>query len=266
MTWLILAIFGGRIQHYASYPRRGVWNGMLTVKKTLSKNIQAPMVYRVLLPLLVRPLLKRGWSLENAYEFARVGLLWVALLVTADYWGWQITILWLLLAMSAQIYDTWCYTGEMIGITTALMGNPYLAILGTIPHGMSRETVLINGFVYFLATKDFAGAAVVQLCAFAVYLAVRSMQGEHKLYCNRWMIKENIRQLTQKPVEPSIFHAPYMNLIIIVLALLGAFLMGDIGWTVPVLLAATLTMGKINEYRLQIPLMPFVAVALIWLL
>jgi len=249
-----------------SVPRRGIWNGMLTVKRTLAKNHKAPMVYRVLLPYLIRPLLKRGWELEDAYEFARVGLLWACLVVTADYWGWQVTVLWLLLAMSAQIYDTWCYAGEMIGITTALMGNPWLAIMGTVPHGLSRETVLINGFVYWLATGDVWGAVLVTLCAAAVLLAVRAEQGEHELYCDRFQIKQNIKMLLKRPDMPVVFHAPYLNIIIIILSLLGAYMMGRVGWMVPVMLAATLTMGKLNEYRLQIPLMPFAAVALLRML
>jgi len=266
MAWLILAIFAGRIQHYTSFPRRGVWNGYYTVKKTLAKNIQAPMVYRVLLPYLVKPLLKRGMELDDAYELVRVGLLWAALVVVNDYWGITVTLLWLVLMLSAQIYDTWCYTGEMIGITAALMGNPWLAILGTIPHGLSRETVLINGFVYWLATGDIWGAALVTLCALAMFLVVRVEQGEHKLYCDRWQIRQNVKMLFEHPISPVIFHAVYLNIGVIVLSFIGAYMLGPIGWLVPVLLCATLTMGKLNEYRLQIPLMPFAAVALLRML
>lgn len=267
----LLALFAARVQHYATLPRRSRWNGYNTIQGTLDKNIDAPMVYRVLLPIIVTGL-RRVMDAQNAYETARALLLWLALVCVNMVWGWQVAVLWLVFVMSAQIYDTWCYTGEVIGISLALSGDPALAVIGVVAHGMSRETVLINGFVYWLATGDALGGILLSGAAAAVFHGVRLVQGRHPLYCDRFQLRANWELLTfqrqsiRNQFEPGLMYAPYLNLIVIALALMGAWLSGPIGWAVPAIVATTVTMGKINEYRLQIAVMPWAAIAVIHLL
>ena len=263
--YLILAIFAARLQNIVNQPRRGGWNGFLTVKPTIEKRIQAPMRYRVLIPWLM----KRNPTSITLYEFWRVILLWIALLCVASYWGSVVAVIWLVFVMSAQIFDTWCYTGETIGITLALMGNPIGAVLGIFIHGMSRETVLINGFVYWLATGDIIGGALLTVFAFAVFYGVRWYQGHADLYCNRWAIKKNVnyifmRESTRsKEADTLLFYAPYLHLALIALSFYGAYLTGKIGLTVPVMVLASVTMAKLNEFRLSIPVAVWAAYAIV---
>lgn len=220
------------------------------------------MRYRVLLPYLT---VLTKIDLPNSYEIWRTIMLWLAMMAVAGQWGFSIAVLWLVFVMSAQIWDTWCYTGEAIGISLALSGNPFAALAGILVHGMSRETVLLNGFIYWLATGDVVTGIVLTFAAVAVYLFVRLYQGIKPLYCDRFLLKQNIEQL-KKPTEPFIFYAPYINLIAIALALFGAILSGSIGWAVPVLVSANVIMGKIDEYRLQIAVAPWIGLALLELL
>jgi len=257
--WLVLAILAARIQYYATKPRRSFFNGIMTIPATLKKKIDAPMNYRVLMPYLVKATPRM--SHENSYEIWRVILLWASLVCVNAAWGASIAFLWLIFVMSAQIHDTWCYTGEAIGISLCLLGNPYLAALGIVLHGLSRETVLITGFVYWLATGDVVTSVYLGALSLAVFFGVRIFQGEKPLYCNRFMIAENIKML-RKPKEPFILYAPYINLIVIFLALVGAYLSGRIGWVVPVILGASVTMGRIDEYRLQIAVAPWIGLAI----
>jgi len=263
-VYLILAIFAATLQNIVNQPRRGHWNGFLTVKAIIEKRIQAPMRYRVLIPWLM----KRSPTSLTMYEFWRVILLWVALLCVASYWGGVVAVIWLVFVMSAQIFDTWCYTSETIGITLALMGNPIGAALGIFVHGLSRETVLINGFVYWLATGDVAGGLALSALAFAVFYGVRWYQGHADLYCDRFRILDNIHYLLlkkstrAKEADTLLFYAPYLHVILIALSLYGAYLTGRIGFVVPVMVLASVTMGKMNEYRLSLAVAVWAAYAI----
>ena len=250
----ILVLFAATLQNIVNQPRRGSWNGVLTVSGTLDKSIQAPMVYRVLVPFLMR----RNPKSLNTYEFIRLVLLWVSLLCVSAYWGASTAVVWLVFVMSAQIFDTWCYTGEAIGVTMALLGNPIGALLGTFIHGLSRETVLINGFVYFLATGDFLWSVAITVFSLTVFFGVRLYQGKHPLYCERIMLKHNISFLLKqestrsKESDVPLFYSPYLNMILIAVSLYGAYLSGYIGLVVVVYVACTFTFGKVNEYRLNL--------------
>ena len=264
--YLILAILAARIMHITTKYRRGVYNGFITIEATLKKNTSAPMVYRLLIPHLTKffPSLPLVWR----YEFWRTLLLWLALLLVSQYWGLAIALIWLLFVMSAQVYDTWCYTSETIGLTLALMGDPFAAAIGIFVHGMSRETVLINGFVYWLATGDAVGGICLTLWAGAVFGYVRVKQGKHKLYCDRFPPRRNWKILTREE-QPTVegdfvpfFYGAWINVGMSLVALYGAYLVGRIGWFVPVMIAMNFAMAKANEYRLLIPVATFAAVAL----
>ena len=251
---ILLSLFAATLQNIVNQPRRGNWNGFLTVKRTLDKSIQAPMVYRVLVPFLMR----RNPKSLTLYDSIRLVLLWIALLCVSAYWGSTTAFVWLVFVMSAQIYDTWCHTGEAIGVTMALMGLPVGALLGTFIHGLSRETVLLNGFIYFVATGDILWSAIIAAFSACVFFGVRWYQGKHELYCERVMIKHNIKYLLKqekpsgKEADIPLFYAPYLNVILIAVSLYGAYLSGWVGLVVPLYVAATFTFGKINEYRLNL--------------
>jgi hypothetical protein len=265
MVWFVVAVLVARVQHYATLPRRGQYNGIETMEATLNRTAKAPMVYRVLMPYLVKitPL-----DDENAYELWRTLLLWGALLSVYSVWGVSATLFYAVFVASAQIYDTWCYNGETIGIHTALLGVPALAIVGILLHGTSRETVLINGFVYWLATGDILGGLALSAFAMLIFYAVRKAQGKREMYCDRFVYKDNWKLLRKKidPIrlfpEPHIIYSPYITLIAIALVLFGAYHVGIVGLFVLPFILANVTMGKINEYRLYIALSPFVWVAL----
>ena len=113
-----------------------------------------------------------------------------------------------------------------------------------------------------------AGGLALSALAFAVFYGVRWYQGHADLYCDRFRILDNIHYLLlkkstrAKEADTLLFYAPYLHVILIALSLYGAYLTGRIGFVVPVMVLASVTMGKMNEYRLSLAVAVWAAYAI----
>lgn len=257
MIELILAICLSRIQYISGrFNEKAIWNGYGSIESTLNKTADAPMAYRVLLPWIFG--LMNGNLIER-YEIIRFALMWIMLLSVNLVWGLPVMLVFCVLLTATLWYNYWDFMPEVIGITLAMSGNIYLALFGIIIHAMSRETFIIDAPVFVMVSNNWLAGYLLLFVAVYVYLIVRYIQGEHPLYCKRWMITDNYKMIIT-PIRPYLLYAPYISIGLCALALSGAWIYGQwVGLLVPVMVIAGLTMARINETRVFTSVLPFAA-------
>jgi len=249
---LCLALCLARVQFLSARSMNSRWNGLGVVAAVRAKDIDAPMVYRVLVPWLIgkQPTMAKYQALQVTFI---TGALYSVFLA----WGLPVMLVTAILLTCTFFFDYWDWAVELIGFSLALVSLP-LALIGVFLHGLSRETAPLAGLVYALHFRDVWGGLLVSLLGFAVLQFVRFVQGAHPLYCDRWMWRRNLQEL-KKPRMGS----PYFSLGLSVLALAGAWLAGWDGLIVPVILGAGWLMAVAAETRVFIPAIPFAALALL---
>jgi len=126
-------------------------------------------------------------------------------------------------------------------------------------HGLSRETAPLPGLVYALHFRDVWGGLLIAAVGFTVLQFVRLVQGTHPLYCDRWMVRRNLRELRGLKLG-SLFSVG-----VSVLSLLGAWGRLD-GFIVPVILGAGWSMAVAAETRVFLPAIPYAAAFLVGVL
>ena len=266
MFWFFIAFLLERVQLSIGIGRYGSkWNcGIGTISNTLNKNTASPMVYRVLIPWIIgaieriSPRAKR-WRLE-IYEILKIVLLGTALWLIAWVWGWQVALIMAVLLPITFRSDYWDWSVELIGLSLGMTGDPLLASIGILLLGLSKETAPIVAIVFYSVTLD-APMTLVLLAIYGLeYAALRWIQGNHKLYCDRWMIKKNLKDLKGLiQMRPAFLHDLSMTLIITGLAIV-AMLQFPAGWIViPVILAAGWSLAIAQETRVFVIVFPFIA-------
>lgn len=258
LVTLLLAVCLSRVQYLVSRGNmKARFNGFGAIPTVQDKTADAPMVYRVLVPWLLG---KR--ATVATYNALQAILMWGALYSLFLAWGTPVMLLCAVLFTVTFYFDYWDWTAEIIGFSLALVSLP-LAILGVVIHGLSRETAPLCGLVFALRFMDPAGGAVIALTGLAVLLIVRMVQGEHKLYCKRWMWQENLAMLQGGQVITGKWSI-YYSLGLCGLAAAGSTGRLD-GLIVPVLTMAGWGMAKANETRVFAALVPYAA-SFLWLL
>jgi len=247
---LLFALCLARAQYLAGkFNMRAKWNGYGAIESIQNKTADAPMAYRVLIPWLIgKPTLAK-------YEAFQIALITAALYSVYLAWGVPVMLVAGLLLTITFFYDYWDWTPEMIGLSLALVSFP-AAMLGVVLHGMSRETAPLVGVAYALHSGDWLGGVVIAYAGFAVLWMVRKIQGKHPLYCDRWMITRNWKEL--KAGKP----ASLISVGVSALALVGAWTRID-GLVVPVLLVAGWTMAVSSETRVFSAVLPYAAAFLV---
>lgn len=253
---LILAVCLHRIQYLATrHNMKSHWNGYGSIAGVCDKSTEAPMVYRVLVPMLVG----RNASAKK-YEAVRFLLILAALVSVYAAWGRDVMIVTAGLLTVTFYFDYWDWCAEIIGLSLALVSLP-LALAGVVIHGLSRETAPLAGLVYALHFRDPLGGAIVALLGVAVLLTVRAVQGEHKLYCKRVMWKENLAMLRGGQVITGQWSV-YYSVLVSLLALAGAWGKLD-GLVVPAIVGAGWAFAKANETRVFAAALPYAAAFLV---
>lgn len=286
--WFLISLLANRLQYHA-VKKRTVWNGYLTIDGTLDKSLPAPLVYRVLMPWLVVPCERLGLSRENSYALWKVVFLWIGLVSIHAAWGFWVALIFVVLSEATQIFDTWCYAPEAIGVSAAMLGNPALAFIAVIIHGLSRETVFILPLIYYLRTGDGLTALLLLGVACAVTILLIRVQGSHDRYTNRqipgeyrrnlarykntWIagtiteVERNWRWIVEAKNykfkgEPALYNSVYMHMIVIVFALWGATMTGAVGWAVPLMACLGFWPVISSEIRTNTWLYPWAALGL----
>jgi len=266
MFWFFIAFLLERVQLSIGIERYGSkWNcGIGTISNTLRKNAPAPMVYRVLIPWIigfiewVLPKAKQ-WRLE-IYEILKIMLLGIALWLIAWVWGWQVALITAVVLPITFRSDYWDWTVELIGLSLGMTGEPLLAMIGILLLGLSKETAPIVAIVFYSVTLDAPMTVVLLMLYGLEYAILRQIQGNHKLYCDRWMIKKNLKDLKGLILmRPVFLHDLSMTLTVTGLAIV-AMLQFPAGWIViPVILAAGWSLAIAMETRIFVIVFPFIA-------
>lgn len=250
MTYLLLFLFSvclARAQYMAAGKNIGArWNGYGAIDGVLDRTAQAPMVYRVLIPWLIG----RNKSIGK-YELWQTILIFASLLSLYLVYGISTLLLTLPFFIMTFWYDYWDWTLEIVGFTLAMTSLP-LAAFGVVLFSLSRETAPLAGVVYALHSGDYAGGAILVLGSLAILLVVRVIQGEHELYCDRWMWRVNWELLKGGSA------GAWLSVLLCVLGFLGAWGRPEFLVT-PVIVAAGWLMAKGNETRVFVALAPYAA-------
>lgn len=250
MIYFILLIFSICLS-YAQYKiaRFNIgskWNGYGVIEGVVSKNIQAPMVYRVLVPWIIGKN-KTLWK----YELCQTILIYCSLLSIYIAWNTLIVLISVILLTLTFWYDYWDWNIELIGFMFGLMSLP-LALLGVILLGMSRETAPLIGLIYILHSHDYLGGSILILTSILILIGVRMIQGKHDLYCKRFMIVENWNLLKNYNVQA------WLSVLLCTLGIIGAWNRPEF-IIVPVITILGMTMAKINETRVFVGVVPYAA-------
>lgn len=269
LFWLLLAWVTDRVQLSMCARNYGApWNGVGAIDRVLAKTALAPMAYRVLMPWLVGLVERiyphaRSWRIEGVYEPLKI------LMMAWAFWGCELAIgregalLVIVLLSTTYLYDYWSWAPEMAALAFALSGNLPLAIVGAVLGALSKpETALLAPLTYLFVTWDWLGAVLIGAAVVIPWAGVRLWAGQHKLYCERWTWRKNLRcvQVWHKN-HPVYFGSIVMSGLLSVLTL-GVVVTGRGGpaWPVPLLLlGAGWTMALVNETRVLAPLLIWIA-------
>lgn len=268
-VWMFLAFCLERVLLVVARDNYGAqWNGAGAISGVIQRSTQAPMIYRVLVPWFSYLLRQAGMPLLNAYELVKILLTGFALWAVELAWGPVVALGVLAILPVTFLYDYWDWAGELLGLSLCLTGDFWLALVGVWVWGLSRDTVLLAGLAYYLATGDWIGGFAVFSGSVIMYAALRLVQGNKDSYCKLIWIKDNwqaIKNLRQAE-RPWWMGATIISLALIVIALGAAWFTGPIGLMVPVLVAAGLVFGRIEETRVFTSIVPWVGYAAIRLL
>jgi hypothetical protein len=177
---------GARVSEYCGY-------GAIT--GTLRRDNPAPMRYRVLVPwlmkLVYRIVCRRPVGVAH-YQVLKGALLAAALVAVQAIIGTPGMLLLAVLIASTLEFDYWDSYAELLGLALVLSGNLWLAGLGALLWGLSRETAALAPIIAYTAHGWPAG--LVTCAAPVTMLAVRLYQGQAQLYCRRFMLFEIVRR------------------------------------------------------------------------
>jgi len=190
MMAIVVAVVLGALEWRAVRANMGAeWNGYGAMLGTLRRDNAAPMRYRVLVPWVLVGLAKvfRFRITPAHYQVAKVALLAGALAVAEALLGMTGMLALAVLVAATFEFDYWDCYAELLGAGLVLSGSPWMAALGGLVWGLSRETAMIAPVLGLLAGGPWCGlAAGLGPVALA---AVRLVQGRTSLYCERWELK-----------------------------------------------------------------------------
>lgn len=261
MIWLLAALALDRVQLlvadrnncYAPSPYRSGYGAIDLVN---SKKAFSPMAYRVLVPWLIA-ILERlfhtpiKWRLTLWYEPIKIMIMAVAL------WGCSLAIgpvgallvgcMWCVTFWT----DYWDGYIEIAALAFAMTGRIELAVVGAVMLGLSRETAPLVGLTYFLVTGDFGSSLCLFTVSFSILSAVRICVGDKKLYCSRWMWRQNIIDLKAFFCNRPWFISENAFSVYVTLAIFLLPVYGDPGWQIAAILVIMgWLMGRAAEVRI----------------
>lgn len=198
LVYLVIAIVLERVQLLIgrnSY--HSIYNGFGAIDSVAERKADAPMSYRVLVPIIVYWTKKLIPTRPLSYIYEPIKVLSIfALLVVSHYViGVTATLIFSVLVVSTFYFDYWDWVFECIGIVCALSGDPMIFMIGALLWALSKETAMLSPFIFLAVTQNltvFLGGLILVI---VVMFAVRQWVGKRKLYCERFMFRKNISDL-----------------------------------------------------------------------
>ncbi len=243
------------------------WNGYGAVAGVLSRDSDAPMRYRVLVPWLMRVC---RCSSVVLYQVMKVLLLAGALVVAERLLGTAGTLTLAVLVATTFEFDYWDCYAELLGVGLILWGGEIgdwrLAAAGGVVWGLSRETAAVAPVLGWLAGGWWIGVAA--LAGPVAMGVVRVVQGRAGLYCERWTLRAyNARDLRlsaeRRDVGPwySILWTVVTVGLVVLDARVTTGVMARTAGMAGVWLAAGWLMGRARETRVFLPCALWMAAA-----
>lgn len=246
---------------------KSIYNGFGALQNVVNLEADAPMAYRVLVPVIHGWLMRLKALQEQRYLVYTLlkGALWVwALVMVEAAIGTRGALLVAAIIAATFHFEYWDAAVELGAIGAALTGRPELILIGAALQGLSRpETLPLVVLTAFLCGGWYAGA-VALIMGGALALAVRVRVGYREMYCARWMFQQNLKDvrslLRNSPAHLSEIAAA---LVITVATVTAVIISATVAGIVPVLyLVAGWTMGRAAESRVFTPCLIWIGMVL----
>ena len=236
-----------------------VYNGLGAVTGVLKRDTNAPMVYRVLAAWMMVGLQKLRIRKLESYEIVKFACNFYALYAVWLVWGFDTVILVAMVLPVTFLYDYWDWAIEIGSIGLGMTGQLDLAIVGVILLALSRESFPLVALAYGLVTFDGLGAGMVLFAGAGVFVLLRLVQGEHKLYCKRFMWRDNLQSIRAIATGRVWLLSDVLVSLVIMAAGVAYVVMLQPGWPVVALLVVLgFAAGRIQETRVFASILPFV--------
>jgi len=270
LLWAFLVAFCfERAEFMMTFANMGAMvNGFGAIDITNNRQAAAPMAYRVLVPWLVGFFEKifhvPAEGRVDVYTFLRLLLVTLAFFGVAQAWGLAVMVVTAFLLLLTVKFDYWSWAAELAGISLAMTGDLTLAVLGTIVHGFSRETVFLVPLAYYCKTSDLGGTFVLGSLSAAIFFFIRLAVGGRRLYCDRFMFKANLSGLQKLLKQAPIFYGDSLLAVLISAAAVVSIASLPTGWPIPLaLLGAGWVLAKADETRVFSAVLPWIAIFLV---
>lgn len=264
MIWFAFAFLIERVQVVITGKNYGArWNGYGAINGTINKTADAPMVYRVLVPWIIGALERIHPRVKlcrlEIYEALKIILIGLAFWSINRAWNFNTAILVAAILPITFRFDYWDWSAELAGVAMAMTGEVPLAIIGATIAGLSKETAPLVPLAYLSVTGDVPIAVILMFYVGILWVLIRMVQGEHKLYCDRWMVKRNLQELKRWKSKPVFLSDMAMSIAITVLAII-AMLHFQPGWIIPLaIIGAGWTLAVGAETRIFVVALPWIA-------
>lgn len=245
-----------------------IYNGIGAADAVVKRDIKAPMAYRVLVPWLMSVIEKiTGAKRIIIYEILKWILNSVVLYSIYYVYGMNVMFVSAILFLVTFKYDYWDWAPEVIGVMFAISGNVYLAVIGGVLHGLSRETALIVPAAFFLTTGLVYSTAIVSAVTIIVLFGVRLYVGKRELYCDRVMAMRNVKEFIESmKYYPVFFSEGVISIVLTAAGIAGGFYAGKV-WLCPFAIAvAGWTLAVASETRIFSALVPFASLLIVGVL
>jgi hypothetical protein len=165
------------------------FNGFGCIDDVILKRADAPMAYRVLMPLLVAKIPKNLQLI--AYALFQIVGIFLLLLTCKVLVSLQFALLLGVLVTVTMRFDYWDWIPEMGAFVSCVAGDPVLALSWSAAAALSRETSVILPLVWIASGHDLRNALFILADVALLMFLVRIWQGKKKMYCDRIMISKN---------------------------------------------------------------------------
>lgn len=268
MTWLMVTWALSRVEmKLTAWNLRSLYNGYGAMESVVKLDAEAPMCYRVLVPIVHGWLMRvKGLQAQRYLVYTLLkGALWLWALVMVEVAiGSRGTLVVAALIAATFHFEYWDAAVELGAIGAALTGKPELIVIGAALHGLSRpETLPLMALTAFLCGGWYAGA-VASIMGGGLALAVRVRVGRRKLYCARWMLRQNLQDVRglwrNSPVHLSEIAAALVITVVVIMSVMTSATAAGI---VPMMyLMVGWTMGRAAESRIFTPCLIWIGMVL----
>lgn len=239
-------------------------NGFGVIDMTVRKKIKAPMAYRILVPYLVtwtEKLLKTDPEYRMfIYQAFKAFFVVLAAWSVIHVFGIMAALITFIILLATVQYDYWDWSIELTAVVLAAGGLFIPALLVGILFAFSRETSLITGIIYLVATGDWYGALIITAIIGMILFSVRKFIGKRELYCDRFMWKYNLGLYKNFfKWKPFLYSPLFVSSAITIGTVLSVLIMPKY-FPVLILLLAGWILAKADEPRIFSACIPFIAI------